>query len=146
MEEAIVLMWVAVAVMFIIMEMFTAGFFVFWFGLGAGAAATTAMVSDNYALQLVVFLVVSAIGVMYSRKFAARVSSGPIIPSNVDALIGKTGIVVDDILPSTGKGKIRVETEIWRAVSREKTSIELNSEVRIDGVDGVRLIVSKVES
>lgn len=60
--------------------------------------------------------------------------------TNIDSLIGKTGIVVEDITPSK-RGKIAIDGEVWLATSPAK--IPVKSSVVVNSIEGVTLNVIK---
>ena len=61
--------------------------------------------------------------------------------SNVYALIGKEGVVVEDIRPGERWGLVKVEKEDWSAVSRGNEVIPRGSPVKVLDIEGVKLIV-----
>ena len=62
--------------------------------------------------------------------------------TNVYSIIGKTGIVTEEIDPIHSKGQIKVNGEVWSAISDSNTIIPENSKVEILEVKGVKAIVS----
>jgi membrane protein implicated in regulation of membrane protease activity len=138
--------WSAVAVLFVIIEIFTAGFFIIGFGLGAIPAAVVAWFApQNYAAQMIVFVAGSALFLVGARRFAARVNaSGSAEKVGPDRMIGKCGLVIETIDPSQSLGMVRVEHEEWRAQSADNMPIEKGVPVRVDSVSGTRFIVSRV--
>jgi len=69
---------------------------------------------------------------------------GKQVQTNVEALIGKKGIVIEDIIPHQKVGRIKIEGEDWMAISVDQEITE-GTLVKILGVDGAKLIVSKVD-
>lgn len=67
MEIKIWWLWMLLAAIFIIGEIFTAGFFVLWFGIGAAAAGIMALLGLGAGWQLEIFVVVS--GVLIAIKY-----------------------------------------------------------------------------
>ena len=88
--------WAVLATLFIIGEVFTAGFFLMWFGLGAAVAAILALLGLNSAWQWGAFVVVSGILVVSSRKLAEKFTAKQPAGIGPDRLINKTGIVVKE--------------------------------------------------
>ncbi|NLI97367.1 NfeD family protein [bacterium] len=138
--------WAGVAVIFLVGEIFSAGFALLWFGIGAGVAAVLALLNLPIWLQVIVFIVLSSVLFAFSRIFFKRVTRNA---HNVgiasDRAIGKTGIVIDRIDPAIGKGTVRVEHEEWRAESIDGKVIEAGSKVEIVRLEGVRLFVKPKE-
>ncbi len=114
-----------------------------WFGLGALVALVSAFFYPHPWLSVAIFIASSAILVILSRPLAEKISGKQPRKAASDGLIGERGIVIEEIDPLKNKGKVRVGSDIWRAVSSEK--IEKNSWVRVEKIEGVHLIVKKEE-
>ena len=59
MEQLAWIFWLVLGVVLIIAEVFTMGFVLFWFGIGAIAAAFVGILGGNFLLQFLVFAIVS---------------------------------------------------------------------------------------
>src|ERR671928_1381999 len=93
------ILWVVLGVVLIIAEIFTPGFVLLWFGVGALAAALAGIVGLGLPLQFLIFCVVSvgltlASRTIFSRYFVRTEDEGGVLKSGVDALPGKVGTVV----------------------------------------------------
>ncbi len=73
------------------------------------------------------------------KKFIKNVDR---TPTNIHSLIGKEGIVLENINQLNSTGKVRVNGELWSAISNE--DIEKNSKIRVISVNGVKLKVEKI--
>ena len=139
-----VYVWLILAAIFLIIEIFTAGFFIACFTVGALAAA---IVSYFAAIplfwQCLIFVIVSVGLIPVSRLFAKRLSDDTIPQAGADALIGKTAIVIEDIEPVSGTGQVRVDGEAWRALASDK--IKKSTTVKIISVKGTMLEVEPIE-
>jgi membrane protein implicated in regulation of membrane protease activity len=133
--------WAALAAVLIVGEIFTAGFFLLPFGLGAAAAAVLALVGASLGWQWGVFLALSAVLLLSLRRFADRITHEPPEKVGVDRLIGKEGVVIDTIESDDGTGRVRVEREEWRADSAESQILAVGTHVVVERVSGTHLIV-----
>jgi membrane protein implicated in regulation of membrane protease activity len=142
MSDVMWIAWLALGILLLIGEMFTVGFFLFWFGLGAIAAAVVAFAGFGIAVQWATFIIVSSVGVLLSRKFALAISKpGPEAKMNVDRLIDKTGVVMDDIVPADNKGLVMVASEEWRAVTEDGSVIPQGEKIKVIRIEGTKLVV-----
>lgn len=142
MSDVMWIAWLALGILLLIGEMFTVGFFLFWFGLGAIAAAVVAFAGFGIAVQWATFIIVSSVGLLLSRKFALAISKpGPETKMNVDRLIGKTGVVMDDIVPADNKGLVMVASEEWRAVTEDGSVIPQGEKIKVIRIEGTKLVV-----
>lgn len=137
----LIAIWIGAAVIFFVAEIFTAGFFLICFGVGAMGAAASAMLGVDPIWQLAIFVALSALALVFVRPFAARVSSGDKNEVGIDRVLGKRAVVIDEIDPLRGKGIVRVAQEEWRAESDDGERIPRDAEVEVCGVQGTRLIV-----
>ncbi len=136
--------WVVAAAFFLVIEIFTVSFFISCFGVGAIASAIVAVFApEAYTAQMAVFVVVSAITVALTRRFADRVSGEQAEDFGVDRLRGQPGVVVQAIDPVTGSGRVRVEREEWRADSATMEPIEIGSMIEVIEIEGTHLVVRR---
>ncbi len=133
--------WIVLALVFFVAEIFTAGFVLLCFGIGALAGAGAGFFGLGLAWQLIAFIVVSAGATLLSRPFAERVTSTGHQNLAGDRVLGKRAVVLQAIDPITSRGMVRVDTEEWRAESVDSRAIAKDSIVEVVGVDGVRLQV-----
>lgn len=132
--------WLAAALIFVVLEIFTPGFIFACFVVGSVAAGVTSLLTESYLIQGAVFGVVSLVLIPLTRRFAARITKPAPVESNMDALIGKTAIVKNEV--SSTDGQIVVEDQIWQA--RSETTIAVGDKVRILSVEGAKVIVEKM--
>lgn len=133
--------WLILACILIVLEIFTEGFLICWFGVGSLAAMITSFFApENYTLQIVVFAATSILFVLLSRKFVKKVAPNN-IPSNVYTILGKKAVVIAEIDNTTGKGQIKVDGDVWSAKSESGEKIAVDSTVEILRIDGVKVVV-----
>ncbi len=134
-------LWILMAVAFFVAEIFTAGFVLMCFGVGALVAAATGFLGFGLAWQLLAFILGSTVAVLLSRPFAHQVSGEGEQPVAIGRVVGRRAIVLQEINPVTGTGLVRLDAEEWRAESVQGQVIPPGTVVEVLGVDGVRLQV-----
>jgi inner membrane protein len=134
--------WLTLAVLFTIVEIFTAGFFYACFAIAAVVAWACGIFVHGAVWQIIIFCVVSIGLIPLTRTFARRVTNQSIPQAGVDALIGLTGFVTHAINPNDSRGKVKVENQDWRAESEQ--SIEAGAKIAVIAIKGAMLIVKKV--
>jgi membrane protein implicated in regulation of membrane protease activity len=134
--------WVILAAVLIVGEIFTAGFFLLPFGVGAIAAAMLAAVGAGVAWQWGGFVVVSVVALLVLKRFADRVTRDA-APLNVaaDRVIGRIGVTLDEVRPHGVTGRVRLGSEEWRAESSSEESIAAGTSVEVLRIDGTHLVV-----
>jgi membrane protein implicated in regulation of membrane protease activity len=137
--------WMIVAAVFVIGEIFTAGFFLLWFAVGSAVAGLLAYLGIGMAGQLAAFVVLSLILFFASRPFAERFSKTQPPGIGADRLIGKEAIVLETIDNALNTGLIRMDLEEWRADCEGKEAIAEGARVVITAVSGNHLVVKMKE-
>jgi membrane protein implicated in regulation of membrane protease activity len=136
-------LWLAAGTIFLIIEITTPGLVFGCFAIGAfGAAAATAF-TDSYLIQLAVFAVIPIILIPLTRPLARKITKPSPQSINVDAMVGREGMVVKAIDPDSEVGQVRVDGQVWQVLASEK--IAEGTRVKVDKVQGARLHVSKIE-
>lgn len=138
--------WSVLAVVLFIGEIFTAGFFMLPFGIGASVAAALAFIEIDPLWQTLVFIVVSIVSFLLLRKVAERMTHEPPERMGADRLIGKHGTVIDELTPHSTRGQIRVEREEWRADAPGAGIVPAGTDVIVESVEGTHLVVRVAES
>ena len=135
--------WLVVAIIFFIGEMFTVGFFLLWFGIAAVFAAISAFfgIADEIT-QWAIFLITSAVLVLLTRPFAKRITKKAPREATVDALIGKKAMVIETIDSSKSTGIIKLKGDEWRAEADEV--IPVGEKVEIVSIEGTHAVVKKI--
>ena len=132
--------WLALAVIFLIIEAITVGLATIWFAAGAFAAFVLSLLNVPVLAQVVIFLAVSCCLLVFTRKiFVEKLRTGS-ESTNVAALIGETGIVTEEIRPLT-VGQVKINGQVWSALGKDDETIEKDRLVKVIAIEGVKLIV-----
>ena len=135
-------MWLIVAGLFLVLEMVTMGFLVFWFAVGALVAMLASFFIESVIAQSVIFLIVSTILIFATKPLVNKIiPKESFIKTNAYSIEGKIGKVTIDIEPIEGKGQIKVGSETWSAKSFDDTYIPKDEEVVVEKIEGVKVIV-----
>ena len=73
---------------------------------------------------------------------AFKEAAGPSIPSHSGTIVGKIGVVKSSLDP---RGSVQVGSELWTAISTQGDSIDEGESVTVLSIDGLNVIVSKVD-
>ncbi len=136
--------WLVVMILFIIFELLTMGLTTIWFAMGSLAALAVAAVGGPIWLQILVCFAVSLLALFCFRNVSKEYFNRNRIKTNADSLIGKKGIVTEDISNIHAAGQVTVAGQEWtaRALNDEEV-YEKGSMVVIRDIKGVKLIVEK---
>lgn len=138
---SMVWIWLAAAIIFIIIEAVTVGLTTIWFAAGALVALILALIKVGIGVQVAVFLILSLVLLATTRKiFVNKLKTGS-EKTNVDALVGEEAVVLENITPFN-TGLVKVKGQNWTAIAADKdASILKGSTVKIKAIEGVKLIV-----
>ena len=138
--------WLIIAGSCLVAEIFTAGFLIFWFAVGALISMIVSFFTTNIIIQTTVFVVSSTILIFATKPFVKKFSKDEdTVKTNIYSIIGKTGIVTEEINSIHSKGQVKVSGEIWSADSKIDVIIPKDSKVEVLEVKGVKVIVAPVK-
>ena len=138
--------WLAMIILFLVLEMITVSLVSIWFVGGALAGFAVSYVTENILIQAAVFLGVSVVLLLMLRPLARRLSvkQKDQMVSGAKAMIGKQAIVTEEIDNVHAKGAVQVNGQYWTAKTKMfEDKIPKDTIVDIIDVDGVELIVKK---
>ncbi len=134
--------WLIISGLFFIGEIITVGFLVFWLSIGSLIAMVVSIFApDAIILQTSIFVISSALLILFTKPLVDKYITRKTVPTNVNTLIGKKGIVLADINSLEATGQVKVNGETWSAKAETEEIIEKGTEVEILQVDGVKLLV-----
>jgi membrane protein implicated in regulation of membrane protease activity len=134
-------LWTGLALVMGIGEIFTAGFFLLPFAIGAGAAAVLAWAGIGGLAQWLVFFGVSFVSLAYLRRFVRHQDELETPRVGANRWVNARGLVLDEIDASKEGGMVRIEGERWRATT-DGDPIPAGTRVIVREVRGTRLVVT----
>lgn len=139
--------WLIIAGVCFVVEMATVGFFVFWFGVGALISMVVSILfPENIVLQAIVFVISSVILLLLTKPLVNKFTKkDKKMETNAYSIIGKKGIVTQDINPTFGVGQIKISGEVWSAKTSNETIIEKGTEIKVIQIDGVKAVVEPIK-
>jgi len=143
----VTLLWIAIALVFAIVEVLTVGLFAGFVSLGAIGAAIAAFLGDSVVSQAVTFAVISILGVAVVRRPLLgylQHRAGPQVLSGAAAMIGQTALVVDAIGGPHERGHVRIAGEDWPALTRDGQPVDAGQSVRVVEIRRATLVVEQV--
>lgn len=136
--------WLLAAGIFLIAEIITAGFLIFWLAIAALIAMCVSFFIENLIIQTVVFIISSVILIFATKPFVNKFAKTADVKTNAFSIIGKKGIVIKDIDCINSLGQIKVNGEIWSAESFDNSDIAKGTEIEISKINGVKAVVKPI--
>jgi len=137
--------WMILAAILLIGEIFTAGFFLIFLSIGSAAAGILALLGVGKPGQIIVFIIVSGILFVFGRRFAERVTENQPPGIGADRFIGQEGVVLESIDNHSNTGSVRIGQDEWRAISESGDIIQEGTNVEVTKINGTRAVVKPIE-
>ena len=134
-------LWLGVMLLALIMEGATAAITSLWFVVGALAAMLAAFLGAEIWLQVVVFAAVSVVCLLLLRPILKKYIEPKKVRTNVDALIGSQGVVLEKIDNIAGTGRVKLGGMEWTARSVTGEIIEEGTVIQVEKIEGVKVFV-----
>jgi membrane protein implicated in regulation of membrane protease activity len=151
MENYLWIFWAILGAVLITAEIFTTGFVLLWFGIGALAAALAGLAGVNSVpLQFLIFAVVSILLTAASRtifvNYFSREKTGGDLKTGVEGLPGKIGTVVSSSCGALNEGAVKVFGSTWTAYPAEgEEPLEAGDRVEVERVQGASIYVRRLD-
>ena len=141
MNNVVWLFWLFIAVAFFAVEAVTVNLTTIWFALAAVITMIASLITGNYYVQAIVFIVAAVILLFFTKPLADKYLK----PKNTNALtiIGQQATVTEEIDNLKGKGQIKINGSLWTARNSENEIIEKASVVTVVEIKGVTAYVKK---
>ena len=139
----IAVMWLILLGVLLVVEIITLGLTTIWFAGGALAAFLAALAGGPIWLQILLFIAVSVLLLVFTRPIAVKYMNKNVSKTNVDSLPGEKAVVIKTIDNLRGTGQAVVNGLEWSAKSKDETIIDEGKVVKIVAVEGVKLVVEE---
>lgn len=136
--------WLGLMILFLIAEGATVSLVSLWFAAGAVVAMFAALLGAGVWLQTGLFLAVSGALLLMLRPIVRRYLVPKITATNVDSLVGSTGLVTEAIDNVTASGQVKLGAMEWTARSTTGENIPQGTLIRVDRIEGVKVYVTPV--
>ncbi len=134
--------WLTVVIVLSIIECMTIDLVTIWYIASGLCTIVLSLFIDNFVIQFAFFTILGTILLITTKSFLKDVLKSKDIKTNFDRVIGMKGIVTEEINKNS-IGEVKVDGKRWSAISDKK--IDLNKEVIILDIDGVKLKVEEVK-
>lgn len=136
--------WLFLLVILVAGEAITVGLTFIWFAVGAMGGLLTAVLGGEIWLQVVVFLLLSAVTLILVRPAAAKLLTPGISHTNADRVLSQIALVTEEIDNIAETGQVKLFGQVWTARSENGDVIPTQSRVRILRIEGVKVFVKAV--
>lgn len=136
--------WLAAFGVLLVIEIITLGLTTIWFAVGALAAFLLALINMPLAVQVVGFILVSVLMLVFTRPMLTKHLNTKTTKTNAESLVGHRARVLIPVNNLKSEGQVMVNGMEWTARStKDEVTFQKDEMVRIAGISGVKLIVEK---
>lgn len=140
------LIWLGLFILLLVIEIITVGLTTIWFAAGALAALAANVLGANLIIQIIIFLAVSVVLLIFTRPWAEKHLNRKRVRTNYEREIGKVIRITEKVDNLNQTGKSVVDGQEWTVRSKNDSEIfEAGALARVAAVSGVKLIVEKCE-
>lgn len=139
-----VILWLIIALAAGIIEAVTTALVSVWLAVGAVCAAVCAGFNVSAQVQCIVFAVVSLALLILTAPLGARFRAVSKTATNADRLIGKIGVITEDVDPIEGTGEVKVLGQRWSVQVRGGEKLPVGTQVEVLELVGAHLVVSPI--
>ncbi len=139
------LFWLAAVVLFLMAEASTVTLISLWFAAGSLAALLVSLLHGPVWLQVTIGVLVSAVCLTALRPLVRKHIAPKLTKTNVDAVVGSTGLVTAHIDNVSAVGQVKLGAMYWTARSVSGEPIPEGTLVQVERIEGVKAFVSPVK-
>ena len=144
-------LWLGAIVLFGVAEMVTESMVSIWFVAGSLAALAACVAGWTLggltpeATQVLIFALVSAAALVLTRPLVRRFMTKPHVPTNLDRVLGMIAKVTEPVDNDRASGAVYVDGKTWTARSADGSVIPAGTQVKVQKIEGVKLLVQYSE-
>ncbi len=143
-DMSMTMFWLVVLVVLVVIELLTMGLTTIWFAGGALIATIAAVLGAPMVVQVILFLVVSGVLIIFTRPLAVKYFNKDRVRTNAESLVGRQAIVISEIDNLQGIGQVNVGGMEWSARTRiDGVRLPVGTVTTVLGINGVKLIVEE---
>ena len=143
-DMSMTMFWLVVLVVLVVIELLTMGLTTIWFAGGALIATIAAVLGAPMVVQIILFLVVSGVLIIFTRPLAVKYFNKDRVRTNAESLVGRQAIVISEIDNLQGIGQVNVGGMEWSARTRiDGIRLPVGTVTTVLGINGVKLIVEE---
>ena len=138
-------LWIVAILVFAGVEAYTSVLVSIWFAAGSAAALVTTILGAGIYTQIVVFLAVSLLSMFLLRRAALKSIKNNAESTNLDRIIGQSIVIDETVDNRQNSGNARIGDGVWKGKSKNGENIPAGATAKVVAIEGVKLIVEKME-
>lgn len=135
--------WLVIAIVFLVAEAATVQLVSIWFTCGAVCALLTSLITDSLVWQIVVFLVVSGLLLIFTKPMAKKLLAKGRVTTNAGSLVGQSALLIEEVDNDASTGALKLGGTTWSVKSITGEKLPAGTRVTVEKIEGVKLYVRK---
>jgi len=132
--------WLGITIILAVIEAFTLGLTTIWFAIAALVLVFLSFLPIPIVYQVMIFLVISAALLLFTRPLAVKKFKTGKVKTNVDSLAGMHALVTKQIT-EFDRGEVKLNGQIWSAKSEDGCALAEGTKCEVVRIEGVQAIV-----
>ncbi len=142
-----IIVWTALIILFIVVEIISVGLTSIWFAGGALVALLVCAAGLGTAVQFAAFVVVSVILILFTRPWALKYMKPKLVKTNYEAAVGKNVCLTETVDNIKGTGTAVLNGQEWTARAYEDGKVfEAGTIVKVKEIRGVTLYIEESDA
>ncbi len=133
--------WLVAMLVLIVLEVVSVGLITIWFAFGALLALIASYFGLSFVTQVIIFATSSLLLLVFTRPLVQKYIMPHKTKTNANSLIGKRAVVTKAI-SEHAYGQVKVDGQVWTAKADNELELSKGTEVLIEAIEGVKLVVS----
>lgn len=139
------LFWLVLSLVLLIVEIITVSFLAFFPAIGAFLAYIATLFNVELTGQIVIFAVSTSLLIIFMKPLMRKFINTKDVRTNANSVVSKTGVVTETIDTLNNKGTVKVDGELWSAISeKDDEIIQVGEKIIVTKLKGVKVIVKKI--
>lgn len=138
-----VIVWTIVLIAALVVEGASFALVAIWFAAGALGALIAAGLGAPFIVQLIIFVVLAAVMLIFTRPLLKKLLPNRFIPTNSELEVGRTAVVIEEIDNVSGKGRVRLGGVNWAAISENDEDIPVDEVVVVKEIRSAKVVVAR---
>ncbi len=136
------IVWLIVVILLVVIEAMTVNLVTIWFIISGIITMFLSFFLNDLISQFAVFVLLGILLMLLTKPFLEELKKNKEEKLNLERIIGMEGVVIKEIKKNV-VGEVKVDGKIWSAIADKKITVD--SDVIVEEIHGVKLLVSKVK-
>ena len=137
--------WLILCGAFLLIEIFNISFLLIWPGIGSFFAFIASVLGAPIEIQLAVFAISTTIMIIFMKPLTKKLfKNKDSTKMNHSSLLFNPLLFLTSLPSTPDVGQVKVAGELWSAIALNDEKIKINEIVEVTKVDGVKLVVTKI--